>query len=169
MLVTCCNITEITQLSINCLATELRWVSLGHQSEGDVVLFSPSNPKMQIQMYIFGLCTWTHIEKNIFLIFLIQTFTTGGCSNVAIEDPPWIDDSSLHISRTCSIQRVITRGYHHQISHKIYCLVVWNMFFSRNWECHHPKWLSLTPSLFRGVGQPPTSHNWPLWTIMNHD
>ena len=41
-------------------------------------------------------------------------------------------------------------------------LVVWNiLWFSRYWECHHPKWR--TPSFFRGVGQPPTWKWWVQW------
>ena len=35
-------------------------------------------------------------------------------------------------------------------------LVVWNIcYVSIYWECHHPNW----PIFFRGVAQPPTSHN----------
>ena len=35
-------------------------------------------------------------------------------------------------------------------------LMDFNGFFHINWECHHPNWR--TPSFFRWVGIPPTSH-----------
>ena len=43
----------------------------------------------------------------------------------------------------------------------------WILFFPSYWECHHPNWR--TPSFFRGVGQPPTSHCFcPQKNIINY-
>ena len=49
----------------------------------------------------------------------------------------------------------------------ILCSVVWNIcYFPIYWECHHPN--GRTPSFFRGIGQLPTSHKYPIFQLISH-